>query len=194
VTRNKQRKRLTVEQLAVDYLDVRELHRANKFQDHWVTYRVYAFRWPKISKMRVGRYLIVLELCDRTVPQNIRVSWTACRFGGARPWFHCPYCDRRVAILYWSFAAYCCRHCAGNPLYASQTKSAAGRRHFALCKLRLQLNGNAKPGTDLPDRPPRMHRRTYRRLRARIEALEWVLSPRLRSKSPDYQNLVYYLP
>ena len=74
MTRNEQRKRLTVEKLAVDYLDVRELHRANKFQDHWVTYRVYSFRWPKISKMRVGRYLIILELYDRTVPQNIRVS------------------------------------------------------------------------------------------------------------------------
>jgi len=80
--------------------------------------------------MRVARYLIILEFYNRTVPQNIRVSWTACRFGGARPWFHCPYCDRRVAILYWNFAAYFCRHCVGNPLYASQTKSAAGRRHL----------------------------------------------------------------
>jgi hypothetical protein len=193
VTRNKRHKRLTVERLAVDCLDVRELQRANIFRDHWVTYTVNFLRWPKISKMRVARYLIILELYDRTVPQNIRVSWTACRFGGARPWFHCPYCDRRVAILYWNFAAYFCRHCAGKPLYASQTKSAAGRRHFALCKLRLQLGGNAKPGTDLPNRPPRMHRRTYRRLRARIEALERALAPRLRSKSPDYQNLVYYL-
>jgi hypothetical protein len=31
-------------------------------------------------------------------------------------------------------------------------------------------------------------------LRAGIEALERALAPRLRSKSPDYQNLVYYLP
>ena len=74
MTRNEQRKRLTVEKLAVDYLDVRELQRTIKFGDNWVTYRVYSFRWPKISKMRVGRYLIILELYDRTVPQNIRVS------------------------------------------------------------------------------------------------------------------------
>jgi hypothetical protein len=185
------RRRVTVEKLAVDCLDVRELKRLNIFRDHWVTYSP-SFRWPKISKMRVARYRIILELEDRTVPQNIRVSWTTCRFGGARPWFHCPYCDRRVALLYWTLAAYVCRHCPDNPPYASQTKSAAGRRHFALCKLRLQLGANAKPGTDLPDRPPGMHRRTYRRLRARIEALERVLAPRLRSKAPDYQNLIYY--
>jgi hypothetical protein len=38
-----------------------------------------------------------------------------------------------------------------------------------------------------------MHRRTYGRLRARIEALERTLAARLRSKPPDYQNLIYYL-
>ena len=188
------RQRLTVEKLGADCLDVRELQRANAFRDYWVTCSVNSNRWPKISKMRVARYGIILELHDRTVPQNIRVSWTGCRFGGARPWFHCPHCDRRVAIVYWTMAAYVCRHCAGNPLYASQTKSAAGRRHFALCKRRLQLGGDAKPGTDLPDRPRRMHRKTYRLLRARIEALEWGLAPRLRSKPPDYKNLNYYLP
>jgi hypothetical protein len=33
---------------------------------------------------------ILLELRGRSVPQSIRVSWTPCKFGGIRPWLHCP--------------------------------------------------------------------------------------------------------
>jgi len=29
------------------------------------------------------------------------LAWTACNFGGSRPWFVCPGCDQRAAILYW---------------------------------------------------------------------------------------------
>jgi hypothetical protein len=29
------------------------------------------------------------------------LTWTRCNFGGWRPWFVCPGCGGRVAILYW---------------------------------------------------------------------------------------------
>jgi hypothetical protein len=54
VTRNK---RLTVEKLAVDCLDVRELQRAGFFKDDWVALPMVALRWPGIEKMRAYRYL-----------------------------------------------------------------------------------------------------------------------------------------
>ena len=38
------------------------------------------------------------------------LSWTLCQYGGARPWFLCPSCRRRVAILYGG-AVFACRHC-----------------------------------------------------------------------------------
>jgi hypothetical protein len=39
-----------------------------------------------------------------------------------------------------------------------------------------------------------MHKKTYARLRVRIEKLEEGLSSRFKSKPADYPNLVYYLP
>ena len=84
VTRNKWGNRLTVEKLAADSLDARELRRAGIFRDRWVTLKP-SLRWPRIERMHVARYLIKLELYDQLVPQQIRVSWTRCHFGGARP-------------------------------------------------------------------------------------------------------------
>jgi hypothetical protein len=106
---------------------------------------------------------------------------------------HCPYCEERVANLLWSTAGYCCRVCIGNPLYASQTKSTHGRRHFEICKIRLQLNGNASPLESFPERPRGMHRKTYERLKARALRLEMDLPRKLRGKAVDYKNLIYYL-
>ena len=114
--------------------------------------------------------------------------------GGERPWFHCPGCSWRIAKLYWGGEQlrYRCRQCLGNPPYGSQTKSAAGRRLYAAWKLRQQL-GSYSVNDPLPKRPLRMQRRTYNRLRARLEVLEATLSRCLRAKRPDYENLSYYV-
>jgi len=45
----------------------------------------------------------------------------------------------------------------------------------------------------VPKRPRGMRRRTYDRLRARLEALEAILSRCLRVKTPDFENLSYYV-
>ena len=121
MTRNTRRERLTVEKLAVDCLDVRELQRAGIFRDHWVTLQP-SFRWPAIEQMRVARYLIQLDVRNQCVPQQIRVSWTHCNYGGARPWMHCPHCQQRIAILFKGMGGYFCRACLGNPIYESTKK------------------------------------------------------------------------
>jgi hypothetical protein len=187
------RRRLTVEKLASDCLDVRQLQRAGIFRDSWVTLRPL-LRWPGIVKMRAIRYLIQLELCNQVTLQEIRVPWTQCHYGGARPWLHCSFCKRRVVKLFHGMGGYWCRPCIGNPIYASQAKSTQSRRHFEACKLRLRLGGIASLAAPFPERPRGMHRRTYARLRRRAEALESGLSKRLRTKPADYPNLVYYLP
>jgi hypothetical protein len=186
------RRRLTVEKLADDCLDVHELQRVGIFRDGWVTLRPL-LRWPGIVKMRAARYLIQLELCNQVVPQQIRVSWTRCHFGGMRPWLHCL-CKRRVAKLFKGMGGYYCRPCIGNPIYASQSKSTQGRRHFEACKLRLRLGGIASLAAPFPERPRGMHRKTYARLRRQAGKLEAGLSARLRAKPADYPNLIYYLP
>ena len=160
----------------------RRLQRAGILGDSWVTLRP-SLLWPRIERMRAARYLIQLELRNQAIHQQIRVSWTRCNYGGARPWLHCPYCQRRAAILVRALAGYFCRNCAGNPVYACQGKSTQSRRHFEACKLRLRLGGIASLSAPFPKRPRGMHRNTYTRLRHRSEMLELGLPTRFQEQA-----------
>jgi hypothetical protein len=192
--RNAENRRLTVEGLSQDNLDVRDLCKMGALKADWKTFLPRgSLRWPGIRKIRGARYLVQIELHNQTLAQQIRISWTHCHLGGWRPWMHCPYCEERVAKLLKGMAGYFCRACLGNPLYASQAKSTHGRRHFELCKIRLLLNGNASPLEPFPERPRGMHRKTYDRLKARAQRLEMDLPRKLRGKAVDYKNLIYYL-
>ena len=46
-------------------------------------------------------------------PLYLRLAWTPCNYGGSRPWFLCPGCDRRAAILYVEGGRLLCRPCLG---------------------------------------------------------------------------------
>jgi hypothetical protein len=187
------RERLTVEKLGADCIDVRALNCAGLFAGEAQRVR-FGLRWPHLSGMFAYRYRLELRFGRETFPQSVRVSWTRCHLGGERPWFHCPGCGRRIAKLYWGGEQlrYRCRQCLGNPPYGSQTKSASGRRLYAAWKLRMRL-GSHSVNDPLPKRPRGMQRRTYDRLRMRLEALEATLSRCLRVKMPDYENLCYYV-
>ena len=99
MTRNLLRDRFTVEELAADCLDVRELHRAGLLKEHSVTLRPL-LRWPKIATLRTDRFVIQVNLQNQVVPQYIHLSWTPCHFGSYRPWMLCPHCRKRVARLF----------------------------------------------------------------------------------------------
>jgi hypothetical protein len=175
VTRNIRREPyepLTVEKLAVDCLDVRELQRARVFRDHWVTPPWAVFRWPRIERMRIAKYLIQLKFRNQVTPQQIRVSWTPCYYGGARPWLHCPHCERRVARLFKAMGGYFCCACIGNPLYESQRRGKKARAYLQAYRLRQRLGGSRPVLDPIPERPYRMKRMTYRRLCAQIKRLE----------------------
>ena len=165
---------LTVEELARDTLDVRELKRAGLLTGDWITLRP-SLRWPRIATMRLARYRILLELRNQSVPQSIRVSWTRCHFGGFRPWLHCPHCERRVARLFKGFAGYFCRACCGSPIYESQRRSRKARAYLQAYRLRQRLGGSRPVVDEIPARPRGMKRKTYERLCARIKRLEMPL-------------------
>jgi hypothetical protein len=184
---------MTIESLAAHCLDVRDFRRMGIFGIDWVTIGP-TLRWPRIAEMRVARYAMLLDLRGVSASQRVRISWTKIHFGGERPWFHCPHCRRRGARLYEGLSGYFCRACVGNPIYASQALSAESRGHFQACKLRLYLGGQASLSAPFPEQPRRMQRRTYERLRREGMALEAQLSKRVRSKPPDYSNLVAYSP
>ena len=187
------RKTLTVEKLGADSIDICALHRARLVAGEAQRLQ-FGLRWPRLSSMIGYRFRLELRFGPDTFPQRVRVSWTPCHLGGKRPWFHCPGCRRRIGKLYWGGERlrYRCRQCLGNPPYGSQTKSASGRRLYAAWKARMQL-ASYSVNDPMPKRPRGMHRRTYNRLRARLEALEATLSRCLRVKQPDFENLSYYV-
>jgi hypothetical protein len=165
---------MTVEKLAADSIDVRDLNRFGALKDRWVTFPWVQFRCPRIEKMRATRFMIQIELYNQTVPQNIRVSWTRCNFGGARPWLICQ-CGRRVARLFKGMGGYYCRFCCGNPVYESQRRNKKARAYLQAYRVRQRLGGSRPVIDPLPARPYRMSRKTYARLCERIKRLEQPL-------------------
>lgn len=60
-----------------------------------------------------------------SIRQRLPILRTACHFGGGRPWFACPRCGRRVAVLFLR-DDFNCRACS-RVAYASQPEDALGR-------------------------------------------------------------------
>jgi hypothetical protein len=175
VTRNSRYSRLTVEELATDCLDVRDLNKAGALKGEWVTFRRPEFRWPAVRKMKAARYLVLIELHNQVVVQQVPISWTPCHYGGARPWMHCPFCEQRVARLFKGFSGYFCRPCCGNPIYESQKRNQKARAYLQAYRTR-QLLGGSRPVLDpVPERPYGMKEKTYTRLCDKIQRLEQPL-------------------
>ena len=186
-TNRRSRQRATVEEMSAGALDANELLRMNMFAGEPSCWR--SLRWPSVAHISAARYMLVVKHAGRTLPQNVRVSWTRCHFGGERPWLHCA-CGRRVGKLLPSLGGFLCRQCLGNPMYACQSASSGGRKHFAVAKLRLQLGGSAALTEPQPKKPLRMHKAKFRRLKSKLDEMEAQLSPRVKARSPDYRSLV----
>jgi len=183
--------RLTVEKLARDTIDARELKRIFRGREGWV--RDPWQHWPTVAKMFVSRYLIRVELRNQTAPQSIQISWTRCHFGGSRPWLVCPHCQRRMARLFKGFAGYFCRSCVGNPPYESKRRSTKARIYLRVYRLRMKLDGSRPVLDDIPPKPYRMQKSTYLRLRAEIEGLEsQIRRSRVIKERPEWIPPLYY--
>lgn len=91
----------------------------------------------------------------------LRLEWTPCNFGGERPWFVCPGCGRRAAILYEDGGRLLCRRCL-DLAYRSQREG-----DLDLARRRLEKAHGAleeRLGEAYPGRPKGMRRTTHRRL------------------------------
>jgi hypothetical protein len=109
----------------------------------------------------------------KTVQQRVPVSVTACHLGRQRPWFVCSadsnVGDRghRAAILYCIGELFACRRCCYDFSYAGQHRAPL---HHGLEQAGpMRLGGNADLLVPFPAKLKGMHRRTFRRLRARAE-------------------------
>ena len=102
-------------------LDVRHLNRSGLLQG---THRI---EWSDGSVAEIEGQNDGLKIVHRTfrypanLDDHVRLTWTPCNFGGQRPWFVCPDCEGRSAVLY-AFPRFRCRAC--HPLvYASTHRS-----------------------------------------------------------------------
>ena len=101
----------------------------------------------------------------------VQLDWSACNFGGERPWFLCPArgCGRRVAILYGA-GIFACRNCH-QLAYPSQRETWDDRAARRANKIRERLGW--KQGILNPkgwSKPNGMHWRTFERLNKEHDA------------------------
>lgn len=96
--------------------------------------------------------------------ERVELVRTGCTFGGSRPWFRCPACERRSGVLFLRGCRFTCRICSA-VAYTSQSEDAIARIWRAQSKLERLLD-------DHWAKPKGMHRRTKQRITDRIIDLE----------------------
>jgi len=99
---------------------------------------------------------------------QVIVDWTACNYGGSRPWWLCPNCGKRVAVL-WSGSTYACRHC--QQINYESTRTAESSKPFERAdKVRRRLGWCAGVANPAGDKPKGMHWKTYGRLLSKLNS------------------------
>jgi hypothetical protein len=174
----------------IQSFDVHVLHRMGALREPLVSYPMVSFRWPWLVRLTANRWQVDVQFRSGAT-QRIWLRWSPCNYGGQRPWFICAHCNKRVGKLYNSGASLGCRRCL-DLRYTSQRRGAKSRRYLQALKLRLRLNVIANLDEPFPDRPKRMHRKTFERLRRKGEELEADLreNPHFRFRETDYSVLV----
>lgn len=149
-------------------LDIRDLARAKNLRKGLAMFET---TWTHgLSKSSVGVTVLggdcaLVSFGDRrgeVITERIDIEWMPCNYGGARPWWSCPQCDRRCAIVYargmWPFM---CRLCAD--LTYETAQSDAFTRAISKTNKRLARLG-WEWGKPFPPKPKGMHWRTWMRL------------------------------
>jgi hypothetical protein len=160
-------------------VDLRYLHREGLLKPG----RWFSLRWSRADR-ETGSIRIAVEGNDKPqrvlllyrhrigpgdewedVQEPVSLEWTACNFGGERPWFIFPGagCGRRVALLYGLGKYFLCRHCY-DLVYESQRENEMHRALRRAQTIRERLGGSANMTKPFPKKPKGMHWTTYERL------------------------------
>lgn len=112
------------------------------------------------------------ETAERRV---IGLEWTACNYGGERPWFRCPFCNRRVLVIYLppGSGVFACRHCH-ELAYTAQQCEEHERLLMRIRAIQERLGGDPTHHSPwyVPPKPTGMRMPTYRRLVDEMYACE----------------------
>jgi hypothetical protein len=110
------------------------------------------------------RYTFTLNGEARGIADDVPLIRSQCAYGGSRPWFGCPRCAGRVAVLYLRGGRFACRKCQ-RVAYASQSEDVLSRMWRKQAKLEKRLGKYWQ-------RPKGMRLQTYEKLRQGILNLE----------------------
>lgn len=159
-------------------LDVRALHRAGALVPGWRGGWCWYRRGEKRAEINIEagessirlRYDATSGGERKNYDYAVTLSRSACNYGGARLWFLCPCCGRRVAILYGG-AMFACRRCY-RLAYEVQREDDMDRIARRADAIRDRLGWEA--GILNPDgwKPKGMHWRTFWRLKAEHDRLK----------------------
>ncbi len=118
-------------------------------------------------------HAVLTDVTDHVQPKTLSISLlrTLCNYGGWRSWFACPGCSQRCAKLYFDDGRVLCRSCLGLA-YRSQLQASAERPRLIAQRIRRGLGGSPSLFEPFPAKPPRMHWRTYDRIRENGERYE----------------------
>jgi hypothetical protein len=153
------RQRAVVEQFW--NVDVRKLYRNTLLCEARPTLRLTA---GAVAEVRYDQVALRYVANGDVRQQMVGIERTRCNYGGDRPWFRCPSCSRRVAILYLRGALYLCRHCH-SLAYRTQREDLCDRAWSRQRKIERRL------GKEL-SRPKGMRQVTYDRLLHQIRLCE----------------------
>ena len=114
-----------------------------------------------------------LQYSVNQIPSNqvIRLTSTACHFGGFRHWFECPICSGRVGVLFMRASRFACRHCQ-RLAYDSQSEDMLDRSTRTLQKIESRL---AAGKGRYAGKPKAMRWRTFDALKSRVYELEELI-------------------
>jgi len=157
-------------------LDIRKLARSGLL----VPGRSFSWQWTVNDRQVAGITIRVavqaVQLCyqkrstGESIDQWVQLQSTPCGLGGARQWFTCPSCGKRVAVLYGPGKYFACRRCCGLG-YASQKEGVGDRSSRQADKLRKRLRWQAGILNGNGGKPKGLHWATYQRLKAEHDRL-----------------------
>ena len=97
------------------------------------------------------------------IRQTVALETTPCTFGGARPWFSCPVCSRRVAVIYGKGRLFACRRCK-QLAYTSQREASDDRAARRADRLRKRLGWPPGVFNPVGGKPAGTHGSTFQKL------------------------------
>lgn len=156
-------------------IDVRELARSDLFlptvRGEWwsiVSRRGHDTDWFAMHGIVDGQNGSVTRLTisglveGDFVMQDIALQHTPCNYGGSRPWFTCPRCDRRAAVLYLAGALFQCRRCA-DVSYLTQRSDACSRAWMKQRQVEWRLRRRGLHQSTVQQLLARLHECEHRR-------------------------------